>query len=463
MRRAAPNLGYSIILMGYHQFHGAAKYRLSATWPNTKIDIAGFDIYEKYGVKKSGSRPTEWKQFTEHYFIPIQRGRSPRASPGAWPRPATATRPPRRSQLAAGDLQRDGRPQGRRLLLLQHQPAQPGELEAEHGREEGRLQGAEPGRSQDAVGDTAVVVARDTIPGLLAAAVARDPAGTWLRTDEGTLTFGGAAAHVAALVERLAESGVRRGDLVVVTARTTPPYVLCWLALATLGAVSVPTDPDGTATSSPGCWRQVQPRAVITDAGLMPLVRAHRLRPGRDVLDIDDLLADWRVEHPPPTCPDVDARRRGGADPDVGDHRAIEAGDADPPRLRLGRRGVPVVDGAHRRRPDDDVAAAVPHQRAGVLGAWGRWPSAPGWCCCRGSPRSGFLDSARRHGATEFNAIGAMLEILMRQPPRPDDAETDLRLCYTGPSPPGSGRRRSRSGSGCASSAATRCRSRRTG
>ena len=31
---------------------------------------------------------------------------------------------------------------------------------------------------------------------------------------------------------------------------------------------------------------------------------------------------------------------------------------------------------------------------------------------------SGFLDSARRHGATEFNAIGAMLEILMRQPER---------------------------------------------
>jgi hypothetical protein len=48
---------------------------------------------------------------------------------------------------------------------------------------------------------------------------------------------------------------------------------------------------------------------------------------------------------------------------------------------------------------------------------------------------SGFLDSARRHGATEFNAIGAMLEILMRQPPRPDDADTALRLCYTGPAP----------------------------
>jgi crotonobetaine/carnitine-CoA ligase len=48
---------------------------------------------------------------------------------------------------------------------------------------------------------------------------------------------------------------------------------------------------------------------------------------------------------------------------------------------------------------------------------------------------SRFLDSARRHGATEFNAIGAMLEILMRQPERPDDADNPLRLCYTGPAP----------------------------
>src|ERR1700739_1600577 len=48
---------------------------------------------------------------------------------------------------------------------------------------------------------------------------------------------------------------------------------------------------------------------------------------------------------------------------------------------------------------------------------------------------STFLVTARRHGATECNAIGAMLEILMRQPERPDDADTPLRLCYTGPAP----------------------------
>jgi carnitine-CoA ligase len=49
---------------------------------------------------------------------------------------------------------------------------------------------------------------------------------------------------------------------------------------------------------------------------------------------------------------------------------------------------------------------------------------------------STFIESARRHGATEFNSIGAMLEILMRRPVREDDADNPLRRCYTGPSPP---------------------------
>jgi crotonobetaine/carnitine-CoA ligase len=48
---------------------------------------------------------------------------------------------------------------------------------------------------------------------------------------------------------------------------------------------------------------------------------------------------------------------------------------------------------------------------------------------------SRFIDQARRYGATEFNAIGAMVEILMRQQERDDDADNPLRLCYTGPSP----------------------------
>src|SRR5690606_12743300 len=36
----------------------------------------------------------------------------------------------------------------------------------------------------------------------------------------------------------------------------------------------------------------------------------------------------------------------------------------------------------------------------------------------------------RRSGATQFNAIGAMIHILLKQPAQPDDADNPARLCY---------------------------------
>lgn len=68
MRAAAPNLGFSIILMGYHEFQGDKKYAMSAIWPKTTVDVAGFDIYEKYGHLGR----TTWKDFVNNYFVPIQ-------------------------------------------------------------------------------------------------------------------------------------------------------------------------------------------------------------------------------------------------------------------------------------------------------------------------------------------------------------------------------------------------------
>jgi carnitine-CoA ligase len=43
-----------------------------------------------------------------------------------------------------------------------------------------------------------------------------------------------------------------------------------------------------------------------------------------------------------------------------------------------------------------------------------------------------FWEQARRYRATQVNAIGAVVEILMRQPRRPDDTQHAVRLCYSG-------------------------------
>ena len=129
-----------------------------------------------------------------------------------------------------------------------------------------------------------------TIPQLLADAAARDPDGVWIRADDAELTFSAAAAAVGARVAGLHAHGVRRGDLVALTARTTPPFVLAWLAIASLGAIAVPMNPASSPAEFAGLLAQTGPTAVITDAELRPALDAGTAT----LLDVDDLLGGSR-------------------------------------------------------------------------------------------------------------------------------------------------------------------------
>jgi crotonobetaine/carnitine-CoA ligase len=273
----------------------------------------------------------------------------------------------------------------------------------------------------------------DTVPGLLRAAAARDPEGTWLRTDDGSLTFAAAAGAVARAATRLHDAGVRHGDLVVVTARSTPPYLLTFLALASLGAVTVPTNPKSSADELGGLLRQTTPRLLVTDAELRPLVDGTAL----EVVDVEAIAGDWLEPQPSyddPPAPEVrpddllvlipTSGTTGRSKLVMQTHRAYAmAGEGFPWWMELTR--------------DDRLMTSLPlfHVNAPAYSVMGSLSVGGGLVLLPRFSASGFLDAARRHGATEFNAIGAMLEILMRQPERPDDADTPLRLCYTGPSP----------------------------
>jgi crotonobetaine/carnitine-CoA ligase len=48
---------------------------------------------------------------------------------------------------------------------------------------------------------------------------------------------------------------------------------------------------------------------------------------------------------------------------------------------------------------------------------------------------SRFWDEIRRYGVTTFNALGAMIPILMKQPERPDDAENAVRVVFSAACP----------------------------
>jgi crotonobetaine/carnitine-CoA ligase len=280
-----------------------------------------------------------------------------------------------------------------------------------------------------------------TIPRLLDRAAERDPSGVWLSTDEMSLTFAGAAARVASVAGELGEAGIGHGDLVMLTARTTPEYLLSWLALAALGAVTVPVNPASAQAELAGLVSQVRPRAVLTDRELGPVIRAAVDEVGggdgraRPVMDVNQFgaggtgqpLSALACE---PVRPDdlavliPTSGTTGRSKLVMQTHRAYAmAAEGFPYWMEL--------------TASDRLMTSLPlfHINAPIYSVLGSLACGAGLVLLPRFSASGFLESARRHGATEFNAIGAMLEILMRQPERPDDADNPLRLCYTGPAP----------------------------
>ncbi len=198
------------------------------------------------------------------------------------------------------------------------------------------------------------------------------------------------------------------------TARNDPRYVFLWLATAYLGAIYAGVDPRQTDTELRGLIGQVEPRLVVTDENLDELFAGEGELDGPGPATHDDAAVLIPTSGTTGRSKLVTQTQRAYA----------MAGEGFPVWLGLGG--------------DDRLMTSLPlfHINAPAYSVLGSVAAHASLVLLPRFSASGFIDSARRHGATQFNAIGAMLEILMRQPERPDDADNPLRLAYAGPTPP---------------------------
>ena len=198
------------------------------------------------------------------------------------------------------------------------------------------------------------------------------------------------------------------------SARNDPRYVFLWLATAYVGAIYAGVDPRQTHAELQGLIGQVDPKLVVTDENLDELFAA----PGQ-------LDGPGPATHDDPAVLIPTSGTTGRSKLVTQTHRAYAwAGEGFPFWMRL--------------TAEDRLMTSLPlfHINAPAYSILGSVGAGASIALLPRFSASGFLDAARRHGATEFNAIGAMLEILMRQPERPDDADNPLRLGYAGPTPP---------------------------
>jgi crotonobetaine/carnitine-CoA ligase len=272
-----------------------------------------------------------------------------------------------------------------------------------------------------------------TIPELLRRTVEAVPESPWLLAGDDVLTYGDTLQRVERASAALRSAGVTKGDRVLVTARNTGDYLLSWFALMEVGAVQVPVNPAGSEAELAGFVAQVRPACVVTDAGLDAPTRSAMATAGSDALrlHVDELF-------------DAAPDGRGPANLDPEDLAVMIPTSGTTGRSKLvvqthlayvmAGEGFPFWMGL---TAEDRLMTSLPlfHVNAPAYSTLGSIAAGASLVLLPSFSASGFLDAARRYGATEFNSIGAMLEILVRQPERPDDADNPLRVCYTGPSP----------------------------
>lgn len=265
-----------------------------------------------------------------------------------------------------------------------------------------------------------------TLGSLLDAAVGAAPEKEFLFFRDDVYTFADVARGARGAAGVLSSAGVRRGDRVATLLPNSPSFVFALFGAARLGATLVPVNPALARPEIAVLLGAAAPAAVVSD-------RARASAAPRDrvavVLDTDLDGSDG------PDTLDV-------ASPDDVAVMLTTSGSTGVPKLVmqthralvLAAEGFPWWLGLDET---DRLLTALPlfHLNALAYSMLGSIAAGASLVLLPRFSATSFWDEARAYGATEFNAVGAMLEILTRRARRSDDAANPVRLCYTALAP----------------------------
>src|SRR5262249_20369638 len=255
-----------------------------------------------------------------------------------------------------------------------------------------------------------------TLPGLLASRAARDGDRPFLLFGERTWSWNELRAAVAAAAAGLAARGIAAGDRVAGMAPSSDACVILLFALAQLGAIMVPVNPDfGVAEA-----RYVLAHAGVAATAVVPAtlpVAREACGPGPWLFglegDVRPGLLDLTGTSPAPNR----------AAPETTCLTMYTSGTTGFPKAVLHAQksfviaGKGFVDRMHLQ-PDDRLLCILPlyhinalfYSLGGAVAAGASLVLAPRFSA------SGFWPLAARTGATEVNIIAAVGSILARRP-----------------------------------------------
>lgn len=244
--------------------------------------------------------------------------------------------------------------------------------------------------------------------------------------------------------------GLLPGARVCVVMRSSDATLQAWFGLAKAGLIEVPITPGAGAYLMRYYFEHSGAAAVVCDAEFEPLVREcgegldslhHLIVHGELAAESPPVpagvarhwLADI-VAHPPGALPRVDP-----ADTAV---ILYTSGTTGPPKgallshranVNLARYTVRLMGYTAEER----LYSVFPlfHSNARFCSVMAAIEAGADLVMDRKFSASRFWDTCRSHGITAFNYQGAMMSILYKQPPRPNDADNPVRVAFGTPCP----------------------------
>lgn len=269
-----------------------------------------------------------------------------------------------------------------------------------------------------------------TIPELLAWRASAGAQAAWLFFEGDSWTLGDVQGQVDRVAVGLAERGVVHGDRVTLLAGNRPETLFAWLGANQLGAIASPINHALKRPEIAGLLRLTTPRVVVASDEHVPLAQAA-------CAELDEASRPVVVTPAALTSAGKGAPRAVVKPDDVAVLIATSGTTGAPKAVMQTHRSYTLTAEAFPSwlgglDASDRVLAALPlfHINAQAYSTMGALGSGAGLAILPKFSASRFWQDAQRLGATQLNAVGAMIHILLKAEPGPADRAHRVRVVY---------------------------------
>lgn len=274
---------------------------------------------------------------------------------------------------------------------------------------------------------------------------AEHPDETWLKWKDETVPWRDVLGNIQRVANGLLELGVRPGERVAILMGNRPEFLWTHFAAQFIGALSVPVNISQRGVTLQHILADSDAAAVILQDDLRGALAA--IRTGcpalRHAVVIDGAPGDgidWSFDR---LMDAADREPEVELDQPIGGIGVMyTSGTTGPPKgvVTVEADTAPLVAilEATGVQAGETMYSPLPlfHGNALYVSALGSILLDARFALGERFSASRFLDDCRRYEATEFNTLGGMISILLKQPPRPDDADNPVHTVLSAGCPP---------------------------